>query len=131
MMAERQLYRCDSCGEVFNDPDLKEVPTGNTHAISVRGYIIKNYREMEDVNVCPWCGSDELTEVYRCEWCYQVTDDLYAVCKDCERKIRELFVAEMVRRGMSDRERDGFLYAAIEVADRMRNVKERTNGENV
>ena len=69
------MYICKSCGEHFDDPDVKKEYTG----VSSEGY-----HEYFEVGHCPYCGSDDIEEAEKCricgEWFYS---DGKEFCNNC------------------------------------------------
>lgn len=50
------MYRCERCGELFDDPEMRTEVVGEYMGAPAK----------ETYAVCPWCGDDELEEMNRC-----------------------------------------------------------------
>lgn len=67
------MYICNSCGEVFDEPDRIEEhhPYGMTTAT-------------ETWDVCPCCGDNDISEAKQCSRCAEYVAELHdGMCEIC------------------------------------------------
>ena len=88
-------WRCESCGEVFDEAN--------------KDYVNGGYRG-EPHYTCPYCGSDELVDMFQCELCGEwfPGDEIYGhmgemVCNDCiEKNTNEENVMDFSKENLVD-----------------------------
>lgn len=68
------MYRCDDCGETFHTPEIIIEKYGEYHGVDAYG----------DRYVCPYCRSEEISEMRRCICGEYITqeEDFCPVCID-------------------------------------------------
>lgn len=66
------MYKCDECGNVFDDPSWESERLGEA---------INNYC------ACPFCKSDLISEAVMCERCQEYTTS--EICDECKAELTE------------------------------------------
>ncbi len=92
------MYRCDYCGEQFNEPDVVKEKTGVSADIGGFGYM----DEELSFGVCPYCGSEDFSNMNTCVCCGEPTDyadfvDGSDYCKDCYEDFEGVMAVAMDR----------------------------------
>lgn len=87
------MYRCESCGKVFDTPGQRDEGIGHYEFWGSCGC------DVQMVNCCPECGDDyeEVTEMFFCHECEELGSD--EVCQACGNELTEaLWVNENMER---------------------------------
>ena len=76
--------KCEDCGEVFKADDAARRPSRLEDGLL----------PWDGVTLCPFCGSEELVELRKCELCGDpITDDESSnLCEDCRGEIDYAFM---------------------------------------
>ena len=85
------MLACEHCGYIFEEDEavMKEEYTG----VSSEGF-----HEKWKYRTCPDCGSDEIVEAYRCEYCGGDAADF--LCDTCKISLR-IELEAIVRKGLA------------------------------
>ena len=82
-------YKCDNCGDYFDEYDTVTLPTGVTDPT---GY----FKEMETRSVCPHCGSGNFREIAECLCCgVEESMNLSDYCVGCMAEMKLLIENEV------------------------------------
>lgn len=74
------MYRCLDCKEHFRDPREERVEEWSEFWGRPVAEVIVRDR-------CPYCGSEDITEVNECEACGEPTERIF--CDECHRELDE------------------------------------------
>jgi predicted amidophosphoribosyltransferase len=78
------MYKCSSCGEIFEEPEIVSEKVGEIGCQSA----------YQDYEVCPNCGEDGyFEEIHQCEMCGEYADLEDGFCEDCIDKTRKEFMS--------------------------------------
>lgn len=72
-------YRCEECGNEFEKPDNKAIIFEDYYGVNS----LFETRTKTNIDVCPNCHSENITELYECDNCGEFDDELF----DTEGKI--------------------------------------------
>lgn len=78
------MYKCENCGEEFEDPNNVE-----DFSSEYFGRMVTHY-----TNVCPCCGSDDFQEMDKCEICEEYIPAGEVICENCKELV-DGFVSEI------------------------------------
>lgn len=79
------MYKCECCGELFEDTVILTEETGVTTDAP-----IGVYRETITYEACPHCMSDNFSDYYPCEICGEETTSDNDICDECFMELLEL-----------------------------------------
>lgn len=54
------MYRCERCGEIFDEPDHKEICLESYYGVCS----MFSDRHYESIPICPKCGTQDIEEYY-------------------------------------------------------------------
>lgn len=89
------LVKCNLCGEIFPHDELQLIEEHGCYESDCGVYDeFDNHTYYDCTNtVCPYCGSDNYNEGYRCNECEEYTSHLedydYGICSKCSSKYTE------------------------------------------
>lgn len=75
------MFKCDNCGEIFSDDEIKRTTEKIGEFWGSPAYI--------DSYSCPYCENEEYHEVKECKICENYSEDMF--CEDCKEKIGTKF----------------------------------------
>lgn len=74
------MYICERCQETFDFPNVETDFTSEYFGRPV------NHK----IGVCPYCGSEEIEEMDKCEVCGEWTDPGEELCDNCRGLIKDI-----------------------------------------
>ena len=80
---------CRECGRTFTAPKVRTEYTGVSSEV---------WHEKFEYDTCPYCGSDEVQEAVRCDYCGEWSEDW--TCEDCKVTISK-FLTNIIEHGIS------------------------------
>lgn len=81
------IYRCQTCDETFREPDTIKWEEHSE-------YFGRPVSEILVRDICPYCKSEDITEVNECVSCTEPTESAESVfCKECHKELSEYLKA--------------------------------------
>ena len=78
------IYRCQTCNETFREPETKK---WDEHS----EYFGRPVGEIWVRDICPYCKSEDITEVNECVSCTEPTENVF--CNECHKELGEYLKA--------------------------------------